>query len=196
MSKHNALPTKKTLNLMIRERQGQDPRILIPALVVGVIVLGLFCKFGVVDRLTAASRAEYAAQKAEQELAAAKLELADYDEVEAEYSRYFSDALDSKDMPQPCKDVLAMMEAQLMNKAMVTSLRFSKNTLFLQLNVSNLSVTSELIEALWNVPMVENVSISTATDVGQDLTGSRPQPDDTGVSTVIMTITLREVKEG
>lgn len=195
MSKHNAFPTKKTLNLMIRERQGMDPRILVPALIVGVIVLGLFCKFGVIDRLTAASRAEYAAQKAEQELAAAQQELADYNEVEAQYSRYFSDALDSKDMPQPCKDVLAMMETHLMNKAMVTSLRFSGNTLTLQLNVSKLGVTSELIEALWNVPMVAYVSISTATDVGQDLSGSHPQPDDTGVSTVIMTITLQEVEK-
>lgn len=190
MGKHNTFPTKKTMNLMIRERQGLDPRILVPALVVGVIVLGLFCKFGVIDRLTAASRAEYAAQKAEQDLAAAKLELADYNEVEAQYSRYFSDALDSKDMPQPCKDVLTMMESHIMDKAVVTSLRFSKNTLTLQLHVTGLGVTSELIEALWNAPMVAYVNIATATDDG--LPSGNPQPDDTGVSTVIMTITLQE----
>ncbi len=194
MRKHSAYPEKKALNLMIRERQGGDLRVLIPCLVVGVILLGLFCQYAVIGRLMEASRAENAALKAEQTLADAEQELKRYDEVQVEYSRYFSDALRSENMPQECMDVLAMMEKHLMGKAGVASLNFSGNTLMLQLNVSDLGVTSDLIEALYQVPMVEYVSISTATDT--NAWGTRPTaPSDpaSNTSTVILTITLQEV---
>ncbi len=195
MRKHSAYPEKKALNLMIRERQGGDLRVLIPCLVVGVILLGLFCQYAVIGRLMEASRAENAALKAEQTLADAEQELKRYDEVQVEYSRYFSDALRSENMPQECMDVLAMMEKHLMGKAGVASLNFSGNTLMLQLNVSDLGVTSDLIEALYQVPMVEYVSISTATDT--NAWGTRPTaPSDpaSNTSTVIMIITLQEVE--
>lgn len=194
MTKHNAYPTKTTLNLMIRERQQGDLRILIPCAVVGLILVGLFCQYAVVGRLTKAYKAEQSALRAEQSLAQAKEELKTYDEVEAEYHRYFSDALFSKDIPQECMDVLAMMEQQLMGKAQVSSFSFSGNTLRLQLKMSRFGVTSELLKALDPnlVPMVDYVSISTATD---DLhTGN--EDVDSGYSTVIMTIFLREVEEG
>ncbi len=194
MTKHNAYPTKTTLNLMIRERQQGDLRILIPCAVVGLILVGLFCQFAVVGRLTKAYKAEQAALRAEQSLAQAKEELKTYDEVEAEYHRYFSDALFSKDIPQECMDVLAMMEQQLMGKAQVSSFSFSGNTLRLQLKMSRFGVTSELLAALEEVPMVDYVSISTATDdLHTSITGDHDE--ETGESTVIMTITLREVEE-
>lgn len=187
MTKHNAYPTKTTLNLMIRERRIGDLRILIPCAVLGAILLGLFCHFAVIERLAGAYKAEQAADRAEQALAAAEEELKNYDEVEAEYHRYFSDALFSKDIPQECMDVLNMMEKELMGKAQVASCSFSGNTLQLRLKMRQFGVTSELLDALYKVPMVESVSISTATD-DQQVSAS-------GQSVVIMTITLREVEK-
>ncbi len=194
MTKHNAYPSKTTLNLMIRERRQGDWRVLLPCVLVGVILVGLFCRYAVVERLLQADRAERAAVEAEQALAEAQQELSIYDEVEAEYNRYFSDALFSKDIPQECADVLDMMERELMGKAQVVAYSFSGNRLQLQLNMSRFGVASELIEALYQVPMVDNVSISTATD---NLHYSLTEPDveETGESIVIMTITLREVEE-
>lgn len=58
--------------------------------------------------------------------------------------------------------------------------------------MTRFGVASELLEALYQVPMVEYVSISNATDDLRTLTeGER----ESGESTVIMTITLREVEE-
>jgi len=194
MTKHNAYPTKTTLNLMIRERREGDLRVLIPCALAGVILVGLFCRFAVVERLAEASRAEQAAMQAELVLAQAQAELESYDEVEAEYNRYFSDALFSKEIPQECMDVLSMMEKVLMGKAQVSSYSFSGNTLLLQLNLSRFGVTSELIEELYHVPMVDYVSISTATDnLHTSITGE--EPEESGEAIVIMTITLREVEE-
>ncbi len=194
MTKHNAYPTKTTLNLMIRERRQGDMRILIPCALVGLLLVGLFCRYAVVERLAQAYRAEQSAIRAEQTLAQAEAELEIYDEVEAEYSRYFSDALFSKDIPQECMDVLAMMEKELMGKAQVSAYSFSGNTLRLQLKMSRFGVTSELLDALSRVPMVDYVSISTATD---DLHTSitEDQEEENWGSVVIMTITLREVEE-
>ncbi len=194
MNKHNAYPVKTTLNLMIRERREENLRLLIIGGLAGVILIALFCRYAVIGRLSEAARAEEAARQAEETLRQAKAELNAYDEVEAQYSRYFSDALFSDQIPQECMDVLRLMEENLMGKASITSYRFSGNTLLLQMDVSRLSVTSELLAALYQEPMVENVSISTATDAGgYSITGG--DRTDTGVSTVIMTIVLREVEE-
>lgn len=194
MTKHNVYPTKTTLNLMIRERKQGDLRILIPCALVGLILVGLFCRYAVVGRLASAYRAEQSALQAEQELAQAQTALERYDQVEAEYSRYFSDALFSKDIPQECMDVLAMMEQVVMGKAQVTSYSFSGNTLLLQLKMSRIGVTSELLESLSNVPMVDYVSISNAAEETiTSLTGEEEKK--TGESVVIMTVTLREVEE-
>ncbi len=194
MTKHNAYPTKTTLNLMIRERRQGDMRILIPCALVGLLLVGLFCRYAVVERLAQAYRAEQSAIRAEQTLAQAQAELEIYDQVEAEYNRYFSDALFSKDIPQECMDVLAMMEKELMGKAQVSAYSFSGNKLQLQLKMSRFGVTSELLDALSRVPMVDYVSISTATD---DLHTSitEDQEEENWGSVVIMTITLREVEE-
>lgn len=194
MTKHNAYPTKTTLNLMIRERRQGDMRVLIPCALVGLLLVGLFCRFAVVGRLTKAYKAEQAALRAEQALSQAREELETYDEVEAEYNRYFSDALFSKDIPQECMDVLVMMEQELMGKAQVSSLSFSGRTLQLQLKMSRFGVTSELLDALSRVPMVDYVSISTASDdLNTSITGN--EEPESGKSIVIMTITLREVEE-
>ncbi len=191
MTKHNAYPTKTTLNLMIREHRQGDVRVFIPCMVLCLIAVGLFCRYAVIGRLARAYAAEQEALRAEQALAQAQEQLQEYDAVEAEYHRYFSDALFTGDIPQECMDVLAMMERQLMGKAQVSSLGFSGNTLQLQLKMSRFGVTSELLEALYNVPMVEQVSISNASDdlhAADDGAGS-------GESVVVMTITLREVEQ-
>ncbi len=194
MTKHNVYPTKTTLNLMIRERKQGDLRILIPCALVGLVLVGLFCRFAVVGRLTKAYRAEQSALQAEQELAQVQAALENYDQVEAEYSRYFSDALFSKDIPQECMDVLAMMEQVIMGKAQVSSYSFSGNTLLLQLKMSRIGVASELLESLSHVPMVDYVSISTAAEeTTASITGDEVKK--TGESIVIMTVTLREVEE-
>lgn len=191
MKKRSAYPTKTTLNLMIRERKEGDLRILIPCGLVGLVLVGLFCHFAVVERLTKAYRAEQSALLAEQNLAEAQAALEPYDAVEAEYSRYFSDVLFTKDIPQECMDVLDMMEEQIMGRAQVLAYSFSGNSLLLQLKMSRFGVTSELLEALYQVPMVEQVSISTATD---DLRNSL-SGQESGESVVMMTITLREVEQ-
>ncbi len=194
MRKSNVYPTKTTLNLMIRERWHGDLRVMIPSALVGAVLIGLFCRYAVIERLNHASRAEQAAIQAEQTLSSVRQELTAYDEVEAEYSRYFSDALFSRDIPQECMDVLNMMEKELMSKVRVRSYSFSGNQLLLQLSMSRFGVTAELIEALYHVPMVDYVSISTATDDLQAASVTDDAVDQRDESMVIMTITLREVE--
>lgn len=195
MRKHNAYPTKTSLNLMIRERREGSLRLLILLALVGAILVAIFCRYAVIGQLLRASRAEAAADQAEQQLLQAQTELEAYDEVEAEYSRYFSDALFTDDIPVEYMEALDLMEEELMGKATVSSYNFAGNALMLQLNVSRLSVTSELIEALYRAPMVDSVSISTATDALRTSITGEPQVQ-TGESVVIMTIILQEVEEG
>lgn len=207
MKKRNEFPTKTTLNLMQTDKQQIKLSVAIPAVILLLLAVALFSKVAVINRLAAANAAEQAAVEAERRLAAAQEELASYDEVEAEYSRYFSNALNYTDMPQEILDVLAMLEKNLMDKASVSSMSVSGSTVLLQLRVEELSVTSDIIQALYTVPMVDYVSISTATDAGNTTATAAPEAEDgedgeeateetiVTTSTVIMTITLREVEE-
>lgn len=195
MTKHNAYPTKTTLNLMIRERRQGDMRVMIPCALVGLLLVGLFCRYAVVGRLAKAYWAEQSAIQAEQSLAMAQAELETYDEVEAEYNRYFSDALFSKDIPQECMDVLAMVEREIMGKAQVTAFTFSGDTLQLRLKMSRLGVTAELLKTLQQVPMVHYAFVDNATDDLYTSITEVGDDGDTGESIVIMTIVLQEVEE-
>lgn len=203
MKKRNQFPTKTTLNLMKSDKQQIKLTTVVPLVILGTLLIGLFAQYGVINRLAEANAAEQAADEAERSLAAAQAELTVYDEVEAEYSRYFSDALFSSDMPQEVLDVMDMLETYLMDKASVSSISLSGRTVLLQLRVEELSITSDIIQSLTTVPMVDYVSVSTATDTGNrgyDITAAARGEDPTTetittASTVIMTITLREVSE-
>ena len=201
MKRKNQYPSKKSLNLMIRERSGPPFYIAAPLVLLVLLAAALFCQFGVVARLNRVAQAEAAAAQAEEKLARVQEELADYEETEVTYARYFSAGLRSDDMPQECMDVLDMLESVLMPQCSITNLSFSRNVVSLRLDVSTLGDLSHILEALYAVPMIDQVNISTAAG-----TGSRVDPDPllpaenegeigTGVSTILMTITLREVEK-
>lgn len=175
-------PTKTTVNLVIRERSKHSFSRIIPILAAVVLVVGLFCKFAVLDRFSAASRAEQEAAAAEGHLADLQASNAEYETVRVEYARYFSDEL-TGDIPAVADymEVLQLIESKLMRNAGVSSATFSGNTLSVQLTDITLSRASEILADLHSSKLVESVQIYTA-DTDEKTSDQR--------ATVAMTITL------
>lgn len=172
---------------MMHDREPINWRILIPAVAIFLVALALFTKFAVVDRLSGAMQLEEEARECEETLADIQTRLENYDQVEAEYNRYFSRTLTADDMPLECMDILELVEEHLMSEGKVSSFQFAGNTLSLQITVDRLDDTSKIIAELSKEPSVASVNLYTADNGTENETS--------GKATVMMTITLQEVTE-
>lgn len=186
MKRKNTYPTKNTINLAMQDREPIRLSILIPAVLVIALFFTGFSKFAVVDRLLAAYRAETRAVNAERQLEKLELELKDYDKVEREYTRYFSETLRSEKMPLDCMEIFSLLERELMSKTSIGSLSFQENVVSVQITGSTLDEVSRIIESLNQEPSVKSVELFTSN------TGREASPENR--ATTIMTITLQEVE--
>lgn len=198
MRKKKQYPDKKTLNLMVMERTGKKLGRATPAIVVAAILILLFSKFAVADRLIAADRAKSAADAAEKQLADIDAQLVDYNDVLLEYSRYFSDGLGvGKDvMPLDCMEVLNIMHSYVMDRVDISTLTFSDDTVTVQITGVTLEEASTLMSRLDSLPEVAGVNLYTANTPNAARTVT--EADDLtayNAATILLTVTFQQVFE-
>ena len=153
------------------------------------MLIVLFSKLAVTDRLSAMSRAELNADTAEAQLREVDTQLLDYDSVLEEYTRYFSDNLGTQkaEMPLDCMQALKLVKSRIMSKLDVASISFEKNTVTLQITGTALDQASTLMAELSALPEVAGVNVYTAnTSKSQTVENS---------ATILLTITFQEVSE-
>ena len=171
LTKKKKYPSKTTVNLAIRERSPRRISRVVCFLAILAVLVGLFSKFAVIDRLSAANQAQADAARAQALLNQLLANNSDYESVRVEYSRYFSaDLTENGAAAVDCMEVLELIESRLMPRAGISSASFSGSQLSLQLVDLDYS------------PIVAGVELYTA-DAGDALAPSA----DTSVS---MTITL------
>ena len=189
LKKHSSYPTKTSLNLMVIESASSQLKRYTPMAAVALVLIVLFCKFGVIDRLSAINRAELAASTAETLLADVDKQLTDYDNVLEEYTRYFSDNLGTQksEMPLDCMQALKLVKTRIMSKLDVASISFDKNTVTIQITGTALNQASTLMAELSALPEVAKVNVYTANT-------SKSQTVENG-ATILLTITFQEVSE-
>ena len=88
VKKQIKIPTKKTLNLLIKEKTLASPTRLIPILFIIVAGSYLFSRYAVVARLEKVNRAEAELADMKSQLEMIQNAFTDYDEVEDQYRRY------------------------------------------------------------------------------------------------------------
>ena len=187
--KKTSYPVKTTLNLMVMERPAAQLKRMAPYIAVLAVLIALFCKFAVIDRLSAATRAENEAQAAERQLEQVQAQLVDYDAVNEEYTRYFSEALGASraEMPLDVMEALALVEGHVMNQTNISSLDFEGDAVTMRIFRAGLDRASDLYAELTALPQVSSVSLYTAN------TGNA-QPVEEG-ATILLTISFQEVTE-
>ena len=153
-------PTKTSMHLYVVERNTQANRV-IPVAIVLVVLVALFVKFGVVDQYArlAAKQAELAASQSK--VTQLEAQLADYDEISAEYKSYVATgeagAVDTV-------SVLNLVTDKVMPYANVSGVSLGDGVLTLTLSNASLETVGSLATQLSGEDMVENVSVSTASN--------------------------------
>lgn len=166
----HAAPTKRTLNLMIREKKSVDPVKWVPGVLIVLAVAALFGKFAVADRYAKlnALEADLAAQK--QKLEDTRAAYADYNEVQEQYNRYTYTDFDRTIADR--LDVMAVLEREVFPVCDVGALSISGKAVSLSVTGLSLEEASALISRLEAEPLVASVFISNSNQTESDPEGS------------------------
>lgn len=181
------IPSKTTLNLVVKVKTLAHPTRLIPILLLIIVGAALFAQFAVIRRLNQVNQAEAELLDMKKLLEMTQAAYADYDEVELEYNKYTYENFDRSLFDRT--DILDMIQRRLFPACTVQTLSISHNDstnqdmLSLTVTGPSLEQTYSLLNSLLEEPMVDDVNISSYVD-HSDASGTQQS------TTVVMTITL------
>lgn len=155
-------PSKTYMNLAVSEKSAFDIRNNIPAIIIIVVVVALFLKFGVFDFYARIDAKQAELNSRQQVLNSLTAELVNYDKVLEEYEGYESMSIASDGLQVNALDALALVDRFVAPSARVASLGLAGNTLSLNLTDISLDGVGKLVSTLYEQDMVANVSVSTA----------------------------------
>lgn len=165
MRDKNRYPVKEDLNLAQKERRSRDLGAVLPTAIVLAVLIGLFCKFLVIDRLSAVTAAEVRADQAEAQLAQLQERDKDYDQVLEKYQSYTlsQSVLAGGADPMDC---LALIQSELMDKSQVSAFTVSGDTITAQISGVTLNQISAIYSRLMAQELVSSVQVYTASTAG------------------------------
>lgn len=161
-TKKNAVASKKTMNLAFHE-SSVNPKKLIPLILVLVIAIALFTKFGILDQLDKKLAAIDEVSQKQQNLAVVNAQLTNYDEVAYQYGRYsYGWMSETESSLLGRMDILEILETIVCENAVLED--FAVNNNIMNANISGLSLdeTSGLVKLLEADPRVSDVFVYTA----------------------------------
>ncbi|MCI2000456.1 MAG: hypothetical protein LKJ75_06895 [Clostridia bacterium] len=192
MKKIKNTSLKRTLNLAVKEKnKGNDPKVLLPAAIITAVLIAAFCKFAVIDRLNAAndvySEINYLNQQAEM----LHKENEQYDNVKDNYEHYtYSFYNDDELALVDIDDLFTTIDREIMPKAQIKSFVFESNVLNTVIDNLTLKDVSLIVSDLYKSPIVDTVTVSTATtNNGQKLSQGQNV-------TATITVTLKSKYSG
>ena len=182
----NTYPSKKTINLCIKEKPAIDPLKALPLILLVLIAVAAFGKFAVLDRLNAMTAAQARVNEAARNFNMLAEEYKSYEGVEEEYEHYSVGwmAEDEKNLVERTK-MLDLINDEVLPSAKVTNIGFTGNTISVQLKNTNLSDVSALVELLNKRDDVEKVAVYTANVDEVKYNKDKEKLNTTNVSLVI-----------
>ena len=160
-------PRKTSINLAMKESHKREYGKAILAAIVLTAFVGVFTKFGVVDRLVAASEAEYGAATVKSQYMSVQAANKDYDEVLEKYEDYnLKRSLVSG--KTDLQDILELIEQELMTRSMVETFSSSEGIITVKISGVTLNDISAIFKSLTNSPLVAHVQVYTASTSDQE----------------------------
>lgn len=127
------------MNLCVREKTDNSLSRVLPLAIILAILVAVFCKFAVIDRLTALSEARSKYETAARELNEAKAQVADFKEVQEQYVRYTSNfKSDEEKALADRKAALDLIQNAAKDLAEVKTVNIIGNTAVLQIRTGTL----------------------------------------------------------
>ena len=160
-------PEKRSVNLAQHEPRTRS----VLTLVFGVLAIAVLCacvaKFGVLDQLARADRAENEYRQVHVQYEQMQQELADYDSVEERYRTYsrkwMQDGSAGLNYTVDRKDALDLLEKDLMPYGIVRSVIMQDDRMLVSMSGMNLGQISVMTERLRAEKIVEDAILTLAT---------------------------------
>lgn len=159
---NTAAPTKKTMNFS-RHVSSFDLRKMAPYLIVIVIVLALFAKFGFIDQLSKKTDAysQLADIQSQQEML--NLKLKDYPELEKQYGRYSYGWMNEDEVSLVDRmEVYSLIESKVKDTAVIENFAVNGNVITMNIRGITLIQASAVVKDLESSPMVESAYVYSA----------------------------------
>lgn len=157
-----AAPSKKTMNFS-RHVSSFDLRKMTPYLIVIVIVLALFAKFGFIDQLSKKTDAyaQLADIQSQQEML--NLKLKDYPELEKQYGRYSYGWMSEDEVSLVDRmEVYSLIESKIMDAAVIEDFAINGNVITMNIRGITLIQASAVVKDLESSPMVDSAYVYSA----------------------------------
>ena len=181
-------PSKKTVNLIIHEKTMSSPSRAIPAFIVFLVLLACFVKFGVMKPLEGMYAAQASLGQVQSELSAYVQYNEDYDEVNERYSRYFNEYLDEDEaVLQDRMEIMDLFEERVLSQADIESISIRGNICRLVITELPLYRVSSIVADLEESPLVQYISVSTASTEKREDEAIQPQQRVSADLTITLT---------
>lgn len=176
-------PEKTSINLLLAQDGELNNKKQIALFILFLVFLGLFTKFGVIDRMQAAFDAKEKYTIAEEQLSQLQQSNEDYDVIREQYSHYGNGYLNDEEKAEIDRiEILALLDTQVMNKADVQSIDIVGNEITVIIDKIKLKTISRIVTTLESNDKVTFVTVSTA--------GTGNQEKRNGLVTATMTINM------
>jgi hypothetical protein len=162
-------PSKRTVNLAMRDTNNQDAKTLIIGIILIVIVCFLVVKFGISDQYARLSAAESEYAQVHTQYTEMQSSLKNYSQVEQEYHTYSRDWMTTSDgeadgtgVTVDRTDVLDLIEKNLMSYGNINSFRVDGSVVSVSMSGMNLSEISIMFSNLQAQDLVESANLNIA----------------------------------
>ena len=157
-----AAPTKKTMNF-VHHKSSFNPKKVIPAVIIVLILGALFAKFGILDQLDKKTAAYNELGMKQDQLNAVNTKLAGYEELEKQYGRYSYGWMDETEINMVSRmDVLHLVEDEIASIAFIDNLAVNNNVLTLNIHGITLEQASAMVKSLEDRGLVQSAAVYNA----------------------------------
>ena len=156
-------PEKTSLNLVEKAKTQSKPGVQILLFVIFLVLLAIFVKFMVVDKLVEAYEAETAYMTMQNQIAQMQEANQDYEKVREEYSHYGNGYLnDAERAERDRMEMMKIIDKHVVRRAKVETIEIAENAASLTINEIGLKTVAAMVADLEDEDVVSYVTVSTA----------------------------------
>ena len=142
-------PNKQYINILDGMKSDDNRTLEILIFIIFLVALGVFTKFGVIDKIAQMSAAEAAYNDMQRQITELKEQNADYEEVKKDYSHYGMGYLDDSEiLLVDREDVLDLLDKYVLKNADIKTLAVTDNTVTLTVEKTRLNAISSIVKEL------------------------------------------------
>ncbi len=157
------LPSKRSMNLYVKVKDGNSWQVLLPLAVFLVLVVFFIYRLGVVDRLNKLNSIRHDNAQLEAELNTLNEELSKYTELEEEYRRYTTGYLREEERGLLKRSrIFEMLEECTADLAVIKNVSIENNQVGLVVDIASLNDIETIQDRLNEMPNVDEIKVSTA----------------------------------